>query len=838
VDELIGKRLGEFEVVRELGRGGMGVVFEAVQTSLNRRVALKVLGAGLGLTPRAVARFRREAGAAAKLHHTNIVPVYATGEEGGFHFYAMELIEGPALDRVIAGLRPGAGPAPALAPELAATGPYLDAATPTGSVAPGLSSGGAYFDTVARLVADVAEALQHAHTNGVIHRDIKPGNLLLGADGRLSVNDFGLARALEEPGMTTTGEFVGTPAYMAPEQIAGGRIPVDHRCDIYSLGATLYELLTLRPPFVADRRDQLLALVVQKEPPAPRSVNPQVPRDLETICLKCLEKDPDRRYRTAQELADDLRRYLNRFAIEAKRTGALGRAKKWVKRNPALSGAGLVVLLALSAAGAFAWKARESERQRVADEMKREEELKAEKRRAAIDRGMVAAMAADLTAAQVAVAEAEQFGSSAAELQLLRGFIKLYSGDIAAAIKELRAAAELMPDSVSALALLAVALGQSGDWDEHDRVLKVVRGLPPKTPEERMFLGLALGPMDSTAALPELRAAVHDRPSNIGRVFLADALWMHAANTGTVEDAEAALDAAETALRLLPKNVAVEVIAVNARVAAATAHARAGNPVKSKEHLDAASRLADAFSGPPDRYSLFYTRFIVASVRDGASKPPLPFTAKLAFPTGTKEPDVPALYAIALLRQREVDKARAVPLSPDSAYSTTQLNLMFHLERSDGRASARATWAGFIEPKYEPVKLLEFIPWLYLTGEAHRVPEVAARLRASGFRYGATPPADWELVLQYWEGKLSDDAFVDAPTASKNPAIARPQISWRQMIVGMKRLGEGDRAGARRAFTANYEAYNFSYTPWEWCGTFLICMNADPDWPKAIPLKK
>jgi serine/threonine protein kinase len=347
VTDLVGRRLGDFDVIRELGRGGMGVVYEAMQVSLNRRVALKVLGVGLGLTPKAVGRFRREAESAAKLHHTNIVPVYATGQEGGFHFYAMELIDGPSLDRVIRDLASralasrasdGTGDEHTGGSPVALTGPYVtpNALTPSGASS-ALGSDSGYFDAVARMVADVADALHHAHQNNVIHRDIKPSNLLLSPDGRLSVNDFGLARVLEQPGMTVTGEFVGTPAYMAPEQIAGGRVLVDHRCDAYSLGATLYELLTLRPPFAADSRDRLLAMVLQKEPTPPRSVNPRVPRDLETICLKCLNKDPDQRYATAKELADDLRRYVNRFAILARRVGPLGKLKKWVKRNPVLT---------------------------------------------------------------------------------------------------------------------------------------------------------------------------------------------------------------------------------------------------------------------------------------------------------------------------------------------------------------------------------------------------------------------------------------------------------------------------------------------------------------------
>src|SRR5215472_13781150 len=288
----------------------MGVVYEARQVSLNRKVALKVLSGGLGMTSHAVQRFRREAEAAAKLHHTNIVPVYATGEQDGTHFYAMELIEGPSLNHVIRQLRQapgkgpaGAGPAP---PEpvtgdpassgAALTGPYVEGLGPSSASAAGgsstqLSSGGHYFDTVARMVAEVADALEHAHQHGVIHRDIKPSNLLLSPDGRLAVNDFGLARVLEQPGVTITGEFVGTPAYMSPEQITAGRTPLDHRTDIYSLGATLYELLALRPPFAGERRDQVLAQIMHKEPAPPRKLNPKVPVDLETICLKCLEKD-------------------------------------------------------------------------------------------------------------------------------------------------------------------------------------------------------------------------------------------------------------------------------------------------------------------------------------------------------------------------------------------------------------------------------------------------------------------------------------------------------------------------------------------------------------------
>src|SRR5262249_7136884 len=213
----------------------------------------------------------------------------------------------------------------------------------------------------------------------------------------------------------------GTPAYMSPEQITAGRVPVDQRTDIYSLGATLYELLTLQPPFTGAGRDQVLAQIIQKEPPRPRKLNPKVPLDLETICLKCLEKDPDRRYQVAGELAGDLRRYVNRFAIRARRAGPLTRLRKWVKRNPALAAASVVVLLALSAAGYFAWQARAAEQRRVA-------EITAERRQAALEKAILEAMSGDALEALRAINDAQDKGVEPGRLAMLRGLVERHRG--------------------------------------------------------------------------------------------------------------------------------------------------------------------------------------------------------------------------------------------------------------------------------------------------------------------------------------------------------------------------------------------------------------------------
>ena len=346
----------------------------------------------------------------------------------------------------------------------------------------------AHFDRVARMVAEVADALDHAHSEGVIHRDIKPSNLLLSPDGRLSVSDFGLARLIEQPGVTMTGEFVGTPMYMSPEQVTAGRAPLDRRTDIYSLGATLYELLTLEPPFAAERRDQVLAQIIHKEPRRPRKVNRRVPVDLETICLKALEKDPDRRYQTGKEMAEDLRRYVNRFAISARRAGPVDRAKKWVKRNPAMAVAGLLVLVAATAAGSFAWQAKQDR-----------ERLRAEQRQAAMDKAILEALSGDAPAALDAILDAENKGAEPGQLNLLRGAVEVYGGRPKEALLYLDQAERQLPDSAAVKALRAKAYLEDFRFDRLDEPLTAMERVQPRTSEDYLFVGLVQSGFDLVA---------------------------------------------------------------------------------------------------------------------------------------------------------------------------------------------------------------------------------------------------------------------------------------------------------------------------------------------------
>jgi WD40 repeat protein len=424
------RQLGDYRILREIGRGGMGVVYEADQQSLGRRVALKILPFSATQDAKKAARFRREARSAARLHHTNIVPVFDVGQDGDTCYYAMQLIQGQGLDQIFTELRrlrsnwqgsrgwlspaspaaevippsqlnlngisrpydagqaalallsgtferptlpPGAATAERLGAVAVAETPTLvpsscpgdpeptapAAASPTSSaVLPGrteLSSVQSdhwhYFRSVARIGQQTALALAHAHTRGVLHRDVKPSNLLLDAAGVVWVTDFGLAKT-EAEDLTGTGEILGTLRYMPPERFEGTG---DGRADVYSLGVTMYELLVLQPAFDSPDRLKLMAQICADDPVRPRALDPRIPRDLETIVLKAIEKNPARRYQSAGDLAEDLRRFIDDEPIKARRTSAAERYWRWARHNPvvAVLGGVLTAVLVLATAGSL-----------------------------------------------------------------------------------------------------------------------------------------------------------------------------------------------------------------------------------------------------------------------------------------------------------------------------------------------------------------------------------------------------------------------------------------------------------------------------------------------------
>ncbi|MBX3464111.1 MAG: serine/threonine protein kinase [Planctomycetes bacterium] len=322
------ERLGDFRIVREVGRGGMGVVFEAVQESLGRRVALKVLPQPALLSGTQLQRFRREARVAAQLHHSHIVPVFGSGETDGFHWFAMQFIDGQSLD--------------VWRHEQAATPPQDTPAWRERS------------RLVARLGQQAASALHYAHAQGTLHRDVKPGNLLLGHDGHLWVTDFGLAKALEGEGLTHSSDLLGTLQYMAPEQFAGH---YDVRSEVYALGVTLYELLVLRPAFAGRSRSELMEQIRSLRPPPLRRVCPEVPDDLAVVVERAMAREPRDRYATAGDLADDLQAFLDDRPIAARRHNAAERLVRWCRQNRALAALAASTAVAVLGAAVTGWVA-------------------------------------------------------------------------------------------------------------------------------------------------------------------------------------------------------------------------------------------------------------------------------------------------------------------------------------------------------------------------------------------------------------------------------------------------------------------------------------------------
>ena len=311
---------GDYELLEEIGRGGQGVVYRAHQKSLNRTVALKVIGLGPWATEAHLKRFRREAEAAASLDHPLIVPIHEVGEREGCCYFSMNFVEGGQLDEVVR-----REPIP--------------------------------IRRAVELIAKVARTVHYAHEHGILHRDIKPGNILLDVKGEPHLTDFGLARLVEaESTVTRTLDVMGTPSYMAPEQAAGNNAAVSSATDVYGLGAVLYQLLTGHPPFAGGTTFETVRLVLDTEPRPPRLLNPKVDRDLSTICLKCLEKDPKRRYSSALALAEDLEHWLKHEPIRAKRSGFFTHGRKWVRRKPAIAALSAALVALAAAMGWNVWK--------------------------------------------------------------------------------------------------------------------------------------------------------------------------------------------------------------------------------------------------------------------------------------------------------------------------------------------------------------------------------------------------------------------------------------------------------------------------------------------------
>jgi serine/threonine protein kinase/Flp pilus assembly protein TadD len=469
------RTFGAYRIAGELGRGGMGVVYDAQDLAMDRRVALKILPPGLVVDPRSVERFRREARLAGRLSHPNIVAVHATGIENGTPYIAMELVDGESLEKVLERKRPKAPAAPRrLSARLTArfsrrveadgATASLPASVPAAAETPSPSAEDESWSRIpsspegmdleyclrmAKTFAAVADALEHAHSHGIVHRDLKPSNLMLTPGGALRILDFGLARLEGQENLTASGEIVGTPRYMSPEQIEAGSAPPDQRSDIYALGATLYEVLTLAPAFSGRSARETLSQILSRDPRPPRQLNPRIPRDLETIVLKCLRKKPAERYASAAELAEDLRRFGRGDPIRARPLSAWERARRHLRRHRARYAAGAAILVLAAAAAGLLEKSR---RQDAA--------IKDERYRSLIEEAVAKLEIGGALGERAGQFVWENFGSDASRLS---AGLKLESQPVLAAAALLEEAVRLFPDRSEARFHLAAAAAISGD---------------------------------------------------------------------------------------------------------------------------------------------------------------------------------------------------------------------------------------------------------------------------------------------------------------------------------------------------------------------------------------
>lgn len=780
-----GASFGRFTTSGVLGRGATGVVLAGFDPELDRKVAIKILYSAYG-DPDGRDRLQREAQAMARLSHPNAVTVYDVGRSGDRLFVAMELVDGQTLRGWLEKPRD-------------------------------------WREIVAMFVA-AGRGLQAAHRAGLVHRDFKPENVLIGRDGRPRVSDFGLATATlgDDPApisaarvgasLTVRGIAVGTPAYMSPEQVTAGRVPVDHRTDIYSLGATLYELLTLRPPFRAEGRDQLLAQVMQKEPPAPRSVDLKIPRDLETICLKCLEKDPDRRYQTAKDLADDLRRFLNRFAILARRAGPLARAKKWVKRNPVPAVLLGCLLVAVLGAGVFALQAKRS------GDLLRERD-----RQAAVERAILESMSGDAGTALRAIAQAERAGAAPGQLNMLRGLVELNRGHLKEAFVYLEQAEQQWPDSVAVKALLATAYLRELQYRPYAQMAILAEKLGPKAAEDFIFLGQTQALIDPRQGLETLdRAPTRARQSPVARLTRAVIQTGYAQQTGSAADAEEALkdiDRVDLADNPLLLNTHVQALLTAARAAGPEPSARAGYRKRAEAVAVQLARFPDLPTAIQGRCLYYFAAgddpAVLGVVREGKRR--------------VADPAAFAMYEFyALYRRKQFEQALA------SLGAVRPSDGPWPLVR---RAVALATLGRTAEAERLLLDNLHTstagsVPgYLYFLGPAARTDPRQAT--GDVLKQAAQRIPDWRGgwyrdLLKFNAGQLDAAELVDRAGASRFNQCEG------YFFIGLHKLHERKRAEAKAWFQKSADTGIYAYGEYMWSSAFLACID-DLSWlPWAV----
>lgn len=848
-----GSRLGDFEIIDELGRGGMGIVYRARQLSLDRVVALKVLATGRRRTRQAVRRFRTEAQAAARLHHENIVPVYGRGEDENTLYYSMMLVDGVSLDTVIRDR-----------PELLSSATNRDSfdkleATPVRPtrLESGLTTtdadteihdltrtkGPAWapedYQHIARLIAGVADGLAHAHERGVVHRDIKPHNLLLGSDQKLHITDFGLAYLTDEPHLTLTGEVMGTPVYLSPEQVRGDLKAIDHRTDVYALGVTLYEVLTHRHPFEGAARDEILYRICQTEARSPRRLDPSIPKDLETICLRAIQKNPADRHPTAEVLADDLRRFADRRPILSRRISPLERTVKWARRHKAAAIAGTatlsVVILALILTASIT-ASRRSEA------------------RASIGRayGMLAYQDyKNLEGVRDDIERAAELGTDPVLLGLTRSLAALGVRDDATAIAESREVLDVDPSNNTTRYLLSWALWRSGDQATSREILDEADELGgPQSADAWFFRGMATHYDRPDIAIESYRKAIDLRvarnesyPQAV--LHLARAFSQRLYVRRNLDD----FSAVEATLKQLIEHnyrdaYPYYLLSIAHRFAGETYQAQAG-PLASRnaaEHFEESllwaregQRVDPTHKSPVMAEAECLESMALFEEAAAARTRTLQLTEDPIFRWEQLHYRWRLYYWLGRLDEALDDLEGTRPFLPEGSNFAHIYTALVYAEMSERDRALAEVYAIADAAPDDAQAILWTASCLRLLGEAAAA-NALLEDRVDGVRFdvGLESPQSPEWVASLYRfaaGRESLENLLQLAGASETPWKLLAEAYY---YAGVIALGSGDRTAAMEHFAAAHASYDSQQRYTYHAGVLLQKLKMDPDWPPWI----
>jgi tetratricopeptide (TPR) repeat protein len=766
-----GQKFGDYEILGEIAHGGMGVVYRARQVSLDRVVAIKMLLPGLS-SPEYLRRFRTEASAAAGMQHPNIVAIHEVGVWQGRQYLVMDYVAGRSLAQRVMDMDRG----------------RLD------------------FRQIARWVALTADAVQYAHDRGILHRDLKPSNVLIDEKDRPHITDFGLAKQVgEESELTLSGQALGSPSFMPPEQ-AGSRGKVSRRSDVYGLGGTLYYALTGRAPFKGDTPAEVMYEVLTLNPLPPRNINPAIPLDLETICLKCLEKEPARRYASTRMVAEELTRFLEDEPILARPIRIPEKIWRWCRRKPLVAGLAAVLTVSLMLA---AWLGRQAH---LSSQLAEQEQMQR-----AIDTALTEAWGGNGAAAEKAINEAERHGAANEWVPMLRGQIALYSPKTNEAVKQFEQAVALAPRSVAAKAMLATAYLYNGQFDRWADILESLGDLSPKTPEDYLFLGAALvgGYPDTSRAVSLLEQAAQKRPSGIAFIQLAMAEGFHAADAGSWPIAENAIKHCDAATMVLGEehfvNLCVRLNVCNFAMRLCPEEERAGFRARAAE---AARALESTMNPVGHMQRAFYFQIIGDEAAELQAW-------RRALRKGVGGMFV-SYYASAMLnRDRSGEAMELLNRLDPAADGLKAISQAFLLLDSKHPAEAEKQYS--LAAASVRLKVLAETIFL-LAGDSTRVQADAAQL------LGAIPPQhpDYQ-ALRFYAGWISAEELAAEAGSSGYQACGD------YYLIAMLYLARGEREIARRYFRRCMETGTHWLIQYQWSRAFLARLERDPHWPQWIP---